>query len=165
LFTSFLRRKLNRIASSITGILGALVDMNLHYLKDALQMLALPITAQIHLDKNEVGRVERLRKLFRVGHRLLRTEMTDQLTLEQKAVLAQLDGYLLSMNSGLDWRVWSEETLRQNATWRQVRTYARKALIQFNWPLDLPSGNLCSDQPVNGKASLESQLAVSCSYT
>lgn len=141
------------------------MDMNLQQLKGALQMLALPITAQVHLDKYKVGRVERLRKSFSDKHRLVRTEMADQLTWEQKEVLIRLEGLLFCMNPGMDWLVWSEETLRRNTDWRQVRAYAREALIRFNWPLDLPSGNLLDYQPVNRDASLEQRPIMSCCHT
>jgi hypothetical protein len=142
-----------------------MMDMNLQLLKDALQMLALPITAQIHLDQNEVGRVERLRKLFIDGYCLVRYELNGQLSWEQKRVLSQIDSLLFGMNPGMNWLVWSEEKLRRNAAWRKVRAYAREALVQFNWPLELPSGDLFDDQPLNQYIiCLEAQAAMSCCY-
>lgn len=131
------------------------MDMNLQQLKGALQMLALPIKAQVHLDNNEVGRVERLQKLFQDRHCFIRIEMEHQLTPEQKRALARLDGLLFCLNPEMNWLVWSEEKLRRNATWRQVRICARQALIQFGWPLELPFDAVFADQPANQDRYLE----------
>lgn len=140
------------------------MDTNLQQLKSALQMLALPITAQVHLDKNEVGRVERLRKLFQERHHFIQVEMADQLTPEQKQALAQLDSLLFCLNPGMSWLVWPEERLRRNAAWRKVRTCARKALIQFGWPLELPFDNAFMEKPANQDRYLEDQGSLSGCY-
>jgi hypothetical protein len=141
-----------------------MMDMNLQQLKGTLQMLALPITAQVHLDQNEVGRVERLRKIYRETHWHIRTEMAEQLTLGQKEVLARLDCLLFSMNPGTNRLVWSEEKLRQDAAWREVRTVAREALHRFNWPLDLPSGSLWINEIGNEDIWAEERPYMNCSY-
>ncbi len=141
------------------------MDMNLQQLKGTLQMLALPITAQVHLDQNEVGRVERLGKNFRDRYRFIQYQMTDQLTAEQKVVLARLDCLLAGMNLSSNRLVWSEDTLRRNAAWREVRKIAREALLHFNWPLDLPTDTLWQIQSVDEINWLEKRPFMDCCYT
>lgn len=140
------------------------MDMNLQQLKDALQILALPIKAQVYLDQNEVGRVERLRNLFRSRYCLVHCELNGHLSQEQKQVLDRLDGLLFGMNPESYWLVWSEEKLRNNANWRKVRVSARKALIRFNWPLELPSKHIFRFQPVDIDTAPEQQLEMSCCF-
>jgi len=141
------------------------MDMNLQPLKDALQILALPIKAQVHLDHNEVGRVERLRNVFRSRYCLVRCELNGNLAQEQKQVLERLDNLLFGMNPESHWLIWSEEKLRNNANWRKVRAYAREALVQFNWPLELPNEDLfVVQQPIIRDCSLENQVPMSCCF-
>lgn len=137
------------------------MDANLQQLKGVLQMLALPITAQVHLVKNEVGRVERLRILFQDRHCLILARMAEQLTQDQKLALAQLDNTLFCLNPGNKWLVWSEDKLRCNADWQRVRACARAVLVRFNWPLDLPSADLFDDLPVHQCVYSEEQTMMS----
>ncbi len=133
------------------------MDMNLQPLKDALQILALPIKAQIHFDQIEVGRVERLRNIFRSRYCLVRCELKGELSLEQKQVLERLDSLLFGMNPERYWLVWSEEKLRNSAHWRKVRRYAREALVRFNWPLELPTEDLFVAQTVIQECNADSE--------
>lgn len=118
------------------------MNKKLQPLKEALQMLALPVSAQVRLDAVDCGRVERLRQQFRDGQHRVQAGLNDQLTLEQKSLLLRIDGLLFLMNSGSCWLNWPEKRLRQDAHWRQVRSYARAALVKFNWQLDLPAGSV-----------------------
>ncbi len=141
------------------------MDTVLQQLKDALQTLALSITAQVQLDKNEVGRVERFRKKFQIRHCLIQAEMDYQLTKEQKKALAQLDNMLFYLNPSTDWLYWPEDKLRSNAAWRKVRAYAREALVQFKWPLELPYG-VPFDYPSNDQDTcLEEEIAMNHCFT
>ena len=140
------------------------MDMNLQPLKDALQILALPIKAQIHFDQIEVGRVERLRNIFRSRYCLVRCELNDHLSQGQKQVLERLDSLLFGMNPESYWLVWSEEKLRNNANWRKVRRYAREALVRFNWLLELPTEDLFVAQTVIQECNLEEQALMSCCF-
>ena len=56
-------------------------------LKDALQLLALPITAHVRLDAEDWGRVERFRKFFQEGRCLALCQLSGQFIPEQKAWL------------------------------------------------------------------------------
>jgi len=140
------------------------MDMNLQPLKDALQILALPIKAQIHLDQNEVGRVERLRNIFRSRYCLVRCELNGNLSQEQEQVLERLDSLLFGMNPERHWLVWSEEKLRNSAHWRKIRAHAREALVRFNWPLELPTEDPFVAQSIIRDCNLELQAPMSCCF-
>lgn len=129
------------------------MNKNLQPLKEALQMLALPVAAQVRLDVVDCGRVERLSQKFRDGQRYVRAELNDQLTLEQKGLLLRIDGLLFLMNSGCCWLNWPEKRMRQDANWRQVRAYARAALVNFNWQLDLPAGSVSRSPQLHNSAT------------
>lgn len=111
-----------------------------------LQMLALPVSGQVHLDEQDLGRVERFRATFNASHGQLCRKVDYQLSRQQKEVLVHLAGLLFQMNPEPVWQTWSANTLRRHATWREVRRRAREALISFSWSLDLPKKALLQDK-------------------
>lgn len=110
----------------------------LRELKHALQMLSLPVTAQIRFDVGGRNRVRALAHTFQYWYRVVSAQPEDVLRSNQAAVLADLDKWLMRMCLGTDRPDWSDAALRRSAGWRQVRRTAREALAAFDWSLDLP---------------------------
>jgi hypothetical protein len=107
-------------------------------LKHALQLLALPVTAQMRLDVGERDRVWVMAHAFQYWYRAMCCESAESLTSQQAAVLAALDRLLTQVSFSKRSSIWSDVDLRRSAGWRQVRKTAREALVAFDWSLELP---------------------------
>lgn len=107
-------------------------------LKYSLQLLALPVTAQIHLGDTGCLKVAFVAQAFESLHQEICAELVQQLTSEQAAVLARMEKILAWLRLGTDSWLWSDAALRKSAEWRQLRRLAREALVAFGWAMDLP---------------------------
>lgn len=107
-------------------------------LKHALQLLALPVTAQMRLDVGARHRVRVMAHMYQYRYRACRQQTAETLTLWQAAILADLDKLLAQMTLGDRPPVSAEADLRRSSGWRQVRRIAREALVALDWSLDLP---------------------------
>lgn len=108
-------------------------------LKYALQMLALPVTGQVHLIVDDCARVELLAEAFNTSYQAVRAEPEAPLTPEQTAAMARLESRLRQIGRELPWTICREAAMRKSAEWRSVKRLAREALIAFHWPLAVPS--------------------------
>ena len=115
------------------------MDGSLHELKNALQILALPVTGQVYLVREDCTRVEVLAEAFNDAKRKIRYEDERSLTPGQAAALARLEERLMQMRQV---PICSELSMRQSAEWRQIRTTARETLARFDWPLEIPLQSL-----------------------
>ena len=114
------------------------MNRRVQQLQYALQMLALPVTAQLHLHGSKECQVEEVADIFNVSHQQARQALCDQLTGDQGLILTQLEQRLrLLIRSGQK-PAWQETALRSSAEWRQIRGLARRALTRFDWPLEVP---------------------------
>ncbi len=114
------------------------MNRSVQQLKYALQTLALPVTAQLHLHASDGCRVEELALSFDRWQRRAQSELNDELTCDQMEALNRLDQKLLKLSGSRFKPTWSELSLRSSREWREVRNMAREALATFNWPLDVP---------------------------
>ena len=108
-------------------------------LKYALQMLALPVTGQVHLIADDCTRVELLAEAFSASYHAVCAEPEAPLTPEQTVAIARLDSQLRQLSRELPWTICREAAMRKSAEWRSVRQLAREALVTFHWPLEVPS--------------------------
>ncbi len=118
-------------------------DLNgcLPQLKYSLQLLALPVTAQVYLGDGGGGKMEPIARAFDDLHRAICAELRQQLTPEQASLLARIEGILVWQHREASGSVWSDAALRRSGEWRQLRKLAREALVEFGWTLDLPPGD------------------------
>ena len=107
-------------------------------LKYSLQLLALPVTAQIHLDDTGCVKVKIIAQAFERLHQEICAELVHQLTSEQAAVLTRMEKILAWLRLGTDSWIWSDAALRKSAEWRHLRKLARESLLAFGWAMDLP---------------------------
>ncbi|MCP4361280.1 MAG: hypothetical protein GY796_25000 [Chloroflexi bacterium] len=114
------------------------MSKSVQQLKEALQTLALPVTAQLWLHSCDGCRVEELTLTFDRWQQRVRQEMNGQLSGEQVEILNRLDRKLLLLSGSHLKPRWSDLSLRQSKEWRQIRQMAREALVKFDWPLAVP---------------------------
>jgi hypothetical protein len=108
-------------------------------LKNVLQALALPVTGQVRLVVDDCARVERLARAFKAAHHAVRDEGAIALTPERDGALLLLDERLAQVSEQTPAPLCSELSMRQSPEWRQIRRMARETLVQFDWPLQVPS--------------------------
>lgn len=114
------------------------MDDNLNELKNVLQLLALPVTGQVRLVRDDCTRVDQLARAFAHAHDAVRAGGDLPLTRERAGALAQLDDQLARLSGPAAQDICSELALRRSMEWRQVRTLARESLVRFDWPLEVP---------------------------
>lgn len=114
------------------------MDDYLDELKRVLQLLALPVTGQVHLVTDDCTRVDQLARAFGRAHDAVRANSDRPLPRERAGALAQLDDHLRQLSGPSAQEICSELSLRRSIEWRQVRTMARESLVRFDWPLEVP---------------------------
>ena len=114
------------------------MDKSMHELKNVLQILALPVTGQVYLLKEDCTRVEVLANTFDDTNRKIRNEDGSSLTPGRAAALARLEERLAQVRQRSPMPICSELSMRQSAGWRQVQATARETLTRFDWPLEIP---------------------------
>lgn len=125
---------------------------HLQELKTVLQTLGLPVTGQVRLLEDDCTRIAILAKAFASARRAVQAEAGDGLTIEQVALLAELDRRLDEVCRQACVPLSSELALRQSADWQQVRGTAREALRRFGWTQELPPHEvLVSDHDLSGR--------------
>jgi hypothetical protein len=115
------------------------MDDSLQELKYVLQILALPVSGQVHLLKQDCTRVDDLAGAFNATHHAIRAEGDQLLTSPQADTLARLDNTLAQVR---EQPICSELSMRESPEWRQIRTMARESLVRFGWPLEVPPRTL-----------------------
>ncbi|MDT8306775.1 MAG: hypothetical protein RRC07_12635 [Anaerolineae bacterium] len=114
------------------------MDDSFQELKFVLQTLGLPVSGQLHLVEDDCTRIAILTGAFAAAQRAVRLEASEALTPEQTSALRELGARLAEVQQQTRAPLCSELAMRQSADWQQVRTMARKALVQFQWTLELP---------------------------
>jgi hypothetical protein len=56
----------------------------------------------------------------------------------QKVQLSRLEDFLSEMSGSLHTDFWTDEALPSDPRWEQVRTWAKAALVEFGWPIEIP---------------------------
>lgn len=112
---------------------------HLQELKVVLQTLGLPVSGQVRMMADDCTRVAILSGAYAAASRTVRRDAGGSLTAQQRSLLAELDGRLDALSQQSCSRLGSELGLRQSAGWRQVRSTAREALLQFGWTLEIPA--------------------------
>ena len=124
-------------------------------LQDDLQILALPVSFQMHLDVGDACRIRALSQPFVSWSQHNVPQVRSQLTHEQVHALSMLDMALEHLHALPD---CSETTLRQNTGWRRVRRSARMVLLAFDWSLNLPANGATVYQQAK-EGAIHEQLA------
>ena len=110
------------------------MNKRVQQLQYSVQMLALPVTAQLRLYGGEKCKVSELAQALVYWQEAAHGE----LNAEQTAVLDRLNRELTELCCSEKKRRWSELDLRKSCAWQHVRQTAREVLLLFDWPLDLP---------------------------
>lgn len=111
----------------------------LRQLQHILQLLALPIRAQVHLVEDDCTRTRQLTRAFRATYLRVHTEQAVSLAADQIRALDRLDIHLEQLSQDYALTLCSELAMRESHAWRRTRLMAREALIGFGWDLALPS--------------------------
>jgi hypothetical protein len=114
-----------------------MMNQSLQSLKHVLQILALPVTAQLRLAVREGSCPEMLAQDYRYWQQQV-LNAAIPLTWEQEHLLAELGQKLQQLSPDLSHSAWSDSALRLSPDWRQVRQMARRVLVGFHWTLNLP---------------------------
>jgi hypothetical protein len=126
------------------------MNENLQQLKHCLQMLALPVTAQIRLLAGQASGITTLSHAFHIYHRAARAGVYGPMTPEQAAALTRLSAALGRLHQSGTATPWSDAGLRSSAGWRHVRRFSRRALVAFGWSLDLPPADFMTSKQNSG---------------
>lgn len=110
-----------------------IAELNMIPLRKALQQAALPAAGQI---ARLTGCDVPFEVADDVGHwtRWVLQSSDAKLTDEQRSSLAELDAHTDQMNDNA--HLWTEEALRSQPEWDEVRRKARKALKLFGWSVE-----------------------------
>lgn len=107
-------------------------EANLERLKQSLQALAAPPDTQLGIYPDFVCKADELAldfdDWFAMSERFLSAKQIGAL----EPIMSLLDG--MSGPGG----PWSEEDLRTDARWEQIRGLAKRALRVFKWPIEQP---------------------------
>lgn len=130
---------------------------DLQQLKTVLQVLALPVTGQVHLVGDDFASIEVLVKAFDTTHHTVRTQAGAALMPEQAKTLTRLGDQLGRLRRESSSDLSSELAMRQSKDWRRVRVTAREALVRCRWKLEVPSAEVLG-QLLSQRALSNSQM-------
>ena len=114
------------------------MDAKWEQLRNLLQLVALPVTGQVHFLADDCCRMEFLARALRAWRRELPVELATTLNLNQERVLAQLERHLADACRERTSPFWTDRAMRQSQGCRQARRMAREALLKFGWVLEVP---------------------------
>ena len=106
-------------------------------LQRAVLALAQPADVQLSLFPDFVCKADELALDFEDGlYELVGHEK--ELTVEQKAAVDALDGIITRMSGKQNASFWTEEALRTDPTWDEIRSAAKATVASFGWELRRP---------------------------
>jgi hypothetical protein len=108
-------------------------------LRWALQALAQPAAVQLQLFPKFVCKADELALDFDNWCAVVQGQQT--LTTEQRSALQSLDSLLMTTSGRHNAPHWSDEALRHDPLWEEVRELARNALASFGWSSEVPPSN------------------------
>jgi len=105
-------------------------------LQKAVLALAQPANVQLSLFPEFVCKADELALDFEDGlHELVGHEISG----EQRAAVEALEEIITSMSGEQNASFWTEEALRSDPTWDDIRSAAKAVLIAFGWEPRTPS--------------------------
>lgn len=107
-------------------------------LKHALQALALPAAAQLHLLPDSVCKADELALDFDNWCSAVLSNNGTDLSDQQKRLLQDLDRQLTHMSNDTNSQLWTNEAICNSSEWKQVRAHAQATLAAFAWPIEAP---------------------------
>jgi hypothetical protein len=106
-------------------------------LQHAVQALALPADIQLSLFPDFVCKVDELALDFDNWWLCIKGRPTTYTT-EQLNALNALDDELTRMSGKLHSFLWTEDALRQDKRWEEVRNLAKRVSSTFGWANEIP---------------------------
>ena len=116
----------------------ALGDWVLEHLCHALQLLASPAQAQVsHFPAGSVVLTDEMALDFDHWAQCVSTYW--KLSPAQLVQLSRLGAFLSEMSGSRHRDFWTDEALPSDPRWEQVRTWAKVALVELGWPIEIPA--------------------------
>lgn len=111
-------------------------------IKWATQAIAQPCEVQKGLFPDFVNVADELAAEWEMAlDELNDSEVSSQLTDEQKAAIKRLDDYMLSISGANNIQYWNNDALSQRVEWKNMREMADTILVAMKWEKSIPSKN------------------------